>query len=89
MARGEQGVSEPKLTWEERIDQIRADLKWMAIEAIKDESTGLAQSLLHADLALSSTLCDMHQVGAADWEFNRPPRSGMSDEEVEREGDQV
>lgn len=64
-------------TWQERLNQIRSDLKFMSIECIKGDDIECAQALIVADLTLCEAMNKLSEYGIDD-----APYEACSCEEV-------
>jgi hypothetical protein len=60
------------MTWEEKLQEIRAELKWVATVCLNGDDTEIAQVAITASLAVSDLVNELHTYGLNDAVWDRP-----------------
>lgn len=61
------------VTWRERLEALRGDLKWFAIECCKDDQPDCAAAFIAADIMVRDAIGKLHDEGLQDEQFDREP----------------
>lgn len=58
-------------TWDDRLEAIRRDLRWFAIECLKSDEPDCAAAFTAADIGVRHCISQLHDHGLADADYDR------------------